>query len=139
MTTLTLPAPVTIEFPRTMREPGGERKITTEWVLQSVEVAGTTEQIVVSLTTSHHREGKVYSSYVARFKRVISGQWTSEAHGSVLHNWNTLVRTPVARYSPKTIRAAHGAALTIAAMGLEIETAAAEALRTGGPAESPYR
>ena len=142
MTTLTLPTPTTIEFPRTMLEPTGARKIVTEWVLSSTEVTpGVTVEIVVALTTSHHRDAKAYSSYVARFKRetnTVSG-WISESHGSVLHNWNTLRRVPVARYSAKTIREAHAAALTVAALGTEIEEAAVEALRTGGPAESPHR
>jgi hypothetical protein len=125
-----------------MREPKGSRKIETEWVLESHEVMpGVVEEIVVRLTTSHYREAKAYRSYVARFKREINTNsgWTSEAHGSVLHNWNTLHQTPVARYAAKTIREAHAAALTVAAMGQEIEKAAQEALRTGGPAESPNR
>lgn len=90
------------------------RKATTKYVVS--EAGG--ERVVVSLTTSHRKESKAFSSILTWEVDRSEGAFVVSSWGSD-HLMVRVAQEPVARYSAKALEAAHAEALAALEAGFD--------------------
>lgn len=104
----------TVEFPRSIREPKGEREVKTEWVISEVpNTKGGTEQVVLRLATRHVADWKQYRSTLSYFVRNTDpgSPFVTEFFSPFQQKQAVLRAEPTARYSKVALATLHAAVL----------------------------